>query len=179
MREPYALAGLVLLAGAAEEFEHALVVAGIDAAPVVGDLEHGARSGRAAAQADVAWPVGAEVLHGVFAQVGEQLFDGHPVVDDVGQGALHRDHRAAVVGQVAQAVGHAGGQHVHRQRLGIERAPPFARELEDGVDQPVHLAGGGADEADRLGDLLSDHRAGVAAHQPGRLLVGLGHQLGQ
>ena len=37
--------------------------------------------------------------------------------------------------------------------FGSQFAPPLARDLEDGVDQTVHLARRRADEADRLGDI--------------------------
>src|SRR5690348_10117990 len=62
MCKSYALAGLILGAGAAEQLEDALVVLGLDAAAVVDDINHGEAELGAAADFDVAGHAGLEVL---------------------------------------------------------------------------------------------------------------------
>ena len=98
-----ALAGFVLRAGAAEKVENPLMVLGIDAAAVVGDLEDRKAELGPAPDRDVAGNAGLEIFQRVVDQIGENLLQRQPVADDIGQrldpnlglglGGLMRDRR--------------------------------------------------------------------------------------
>src|SRR4029450_4565250 len=86
MCKSYALAGLVLDAGAAEQVEDALMVLGVDAPAVVDDVENRKAELGAAADLDMGGLARREVFHGVVDQVGEDLLERKAVADDIGQG---------------------------------------------------------------------------------------------
>ena len=85
MGEPDALARLVLGAGAAKQVENPLMILGIDAAAVVGDLENRKAELCPAPDRDLAGNSRLEVFQRVVDQVGENLFHREAVADDVGQ----------------------------------------------------------------------------------------------
>ena len=85
MGEPDALSRLVLGSRAPEQVENALMVLGIDAAPVVADLKHGKAELGSAADRDLAGNSGLQIFDRVVDQVGEDLLQRQPVADDVGQ----------------------------------------------------------------------------------------------
>src|SRR5689334_12086502 len=86
MCKSYALAGLVLDAGAAEQVEDALMVLGVDAAAVVDDVKNRKAKLGTAADFDVAGHVRPQIFQRVVDQVGEDLLDRQAVADDIGQG---------------------------------------------------------------------------------------------
>ena len=77
--------------------------------------------------------------------------------------AIDRDSAPLLVGQVGQAVANPADQRGHVDRFGRQHAAALARQLQDRVDQPVHLRGRGADEADRLGQVLARRDLGFVA----------------
>src|ERR1700730_13762622 len=85
MCESYSLSRLVLRACAAEKIEDPLVVLGIDAAAVVGDLENRKAQLRPAPDRDVAGNSRLEIFDRVVDQIGENLFQREAVADDVRQ----------------------------------------------------------------------------------------------
>ena len=122
--------GLVLGSGAAEQVEDALMVLGIDAAAVVGDLEDRKAELGAAADRDIAGNAGLEIFQRVVDQVGEDLLQREPVADDVRQ-RLDADLRLGLGGLMRHrrddALDQFAGVDPHR----LEFAPSLAGEIED------------------------------------------------
>ena len=85
MREPDALSGFVLGAGAPEKVENPLVILGIDAAAVIGNFEDRKAKLGAATDRDVAGNARLEVFERVVDQIGKDLLDCQPVAHDVRQ----------------------------------------------------------------------------------------------
>ena len=85
MGKPDALSRLVLGSGAAEQVENALVVLGIDAAAIVGDLEDRKAELGPAADRDFAGNAGLEIFERVVDQIREDLLQRQAVADDVRQ----------------------------------------------------------------------------------------------
>src|SRR3954463_13714465 len=85
MCKSYALAGLVLDAGAAEQVEDALMVLAVDAAAVVDDVEDRKAELSAAADLNIAGLARLQIFHGVVDQVGEDLLQRKAIADDVRQ----------------------------------------------------------------------------------------------
>ena len=87
MGEADALSRPVLGSRAAEQVENPLVVLGIDAAAVVGDLEDRKAELGAAADSDLAGNAGLEIFERIVDQVGENLLQRQAVADDVAAAA--------------------------------------------------------------------------------------------
>ena len=85
MRQSYTLSRLVLGAGAAEKVENSLVVLGIDAAAVIGDLENRKTELGPTANGDVPGNAGPEIFERVVDQIGENLLQREAVADKVRQ----------------------------------------------------------------------------------------------
>ncbi len=82
MRQADALAGPVLGAGAAEQLEHALLIALVDAASVVAHFVDDPRSSGAARDRDAARRAGPQILQSVVEEVGEHLLQGEAIADE-------------------------------------------------------------------------------------------------
>ena len=85
MGEADALPRLVLGPGAAEQIEDPLMVLGIDAAAIVGNLEDRKAELGASAHRDIAGNAGFEIFERVVDQVGENLLQRKAVADDIRQ----------------------------------------------------------------------------------------------
>src|SRR3954467_6578149 len=79
MGKANSLSRLVLCTGPAEKVENPLVVLGIDAASIIGDLENSKPQPGPAADGDVAGNAGLEVFERVVDQVRKNLFQREPV----------------------------------------------------------------------------------------------------
>jgi len=79
------LSRLVLCTGPAEKVKNPLMVPGIDAAAVVGDLENRKAQPGPAPHGDLAGNSRLEVFQGVIDQVRENLLQREAVADDFGQ----------------------------------------------------------------------------------------------
>ena len=82
MGEPNSLSGPVLCTGAAEKVKNPLVILGIDAPAVVGDLENSETELCPAADGDVAGNSGFQVFQCIVDQIGKNLFQREAVADD-------------------------------------------------------------------------------------------------
>ena len=122
--------GLVLGSGAAEQVENALMVLGIDAAAVVGDLENRKAELGAAADRDIAGNAGLEVFQRVVDQIGENLLQRQAVADDVGQ-RLDPDLRLGLRGLMRHGGDDAFDQFAGVDPHRLEFAPALAGEVED------------------------------------------------
>src|ERR1700730_13715157 len=85
MGKSYSLSRLVLCAGATEKVKNPLMVLGIDAAAVVGDLENRKAQLCPAPDRDVAGDSRLKIFERVVDQVRENLFQREAVADDVRQ----------------------------------------------------------------------------------------------
>jgi hypothetical protein len=83
MSEPDSLSRPVLCTGAAEKVKNPLVILGVDAPAVVGDLENGKTELGPAADSNVAGNSGFQVFQRIVDQIGENLFQRQAVADDL------------------------------------------------------------------------------------------------
>src|SRR5215813_15603410 len=86
MGKPNALARLVLASSPAEEFKNTLMILGVDAAAVIGDLEDRKAELGPAADRNPAGSLRLEVFDRIVDQVGEDLLQRQSVADDARQG---------------------------------------------------------------------------------------------
>src|SRR5258707_759255 len=127
MGKSYSLSWLVLCTGATEKVKNPLVVLGIDAAAVVGDLENRKAQLGPAPDRDVTGNARLEIFERVVDQIGENLLQREAIADDgrqrfdanlgLGLGSLMRDGRNNTCDQFA-------GLDPHRPEV----APPLAGE---------------------------------------------------
>ena len=125
-----ALPRLVLGSRAAEQLENALVVLGIDAAPIVRYLENRKTELGPAAHRDFAGNPGLEVFQRIVDQIGEDLLQRKAIADDIRQ-RLDPDFGLGLRGLMRH-----GGDDALDQLPGIdpnrlEFAPSLAGEVED------------------------------------------------
>ena len=166
VRQPDALPGLVLGSGAAEQVKDPLMVLGIDAAAVVGDLENRKAELGPAAHRDVAGNARLEIFQRVVDQIGENLLQRKTVADDVRQ-RFDPDLRLGFRGLMRHGGDDALDQFAGIDPHRLEFAPALAGEVEDGADQPVHLADRRFDEPERLGEILRQLLVGSVEHRLG------------
>src|SRR6516165_3614044 len=129
-----ALAGLVLRAGTPEQFENALVILLIDAAPVIGDLENGKAELGASLDGDGTGNARFQILDRIVDQIGKDLLQRKTVAHDIWQvpdldsclsfRSLMRERRDNGLDQLT---------HVDRHR--VELAPALPGEVEDRRDE--------------------------------------------
>ena len=159
--EPDTLPGLVLGSGAAEQVEDALMVLGIDAAAVVGDLENRKAEFGAALDPDIAGNAGPEIFERVVDQIGENLLQRQAIAGDIRQRFDPDLLRWPSDGLMRHRRDDALDQFAGVDPLRLEFAPSLAGEVEDRRYQPVHLADRGFDEAQRLGEIFRELLVGA------------------
>ncbi len=152
-----ALARLVLVAGATEQLEDALVVLRRcrGRCPRPRSARWRPRARRPSMRPGRA---GLRYLRAFSIRLPKTCSIAKRSLTTSGTASLDRSRRR-VRRPGAASLSACAQQRRHVQRLGRQHAAPLARQLQDGVDQPVHLAGGGADEAERLGQVRLDRLA--------------------
>ena len=127
MREADSLAGLVLRARAAEQVEDALVIARIDAAAVVLDLEHGANPVDAAPHDDPARPARLEIFDRILDQVRQDLVDRQPIGVSLGISHFKAGYETAryVLSRGYRRIGFVG-HNIEDDRYALRRHDGFA-----------------------------------------------------
>src|SRR5262249_53876045 len=124
MCKTYALARLVLDAGAAEQVEDALMVLGVDAAAIVDHVEDGEAELGAAADFDVARHARLQIFQRIVDQVRENLLQREAVADDIGYRA-YADLCLGFGGLMRHGFTDPLDEITHPDALGGERPPAF------------------------------------------------------
>ena len=129
-----ALAGFVLSSRPAKQFKNPLMVLGIYAPAVVGDLENRKTELGAAADRDVAGDAVLQIFKRIVDQIGENLLQCQSVADDVRQ-RLDPDLGVRLRGLVRNRGYDSLDQFAGIDLLGLEFAPSLPGEVEDRRDQ--------------------------------------------
>ncbi len=165
---PMPCPGLSWVPARRKQVENPLMVLGIDAAPVVGDLENRKAQLGPAADGDVAGNPGLEIFERVIDQIGENLLQRQAIADDVRQRldsnlglGLRRPDAPPCVTMVSIS------SRVSIRTGSNSRRPSRVR-LRIADDQPVHLGDRRFDESEGLGEILRELLVGALEHRLGR-----------
>src|ERR1700722_442898 len=172
MGKANSLTRLVLHSGAPEQGENALVILGLDPAPVIGDLEDRISEFGAGPHRYVAGNTGLEVFECVVDQIGENLLQREAVAGDFGQrfdADLGLRLRRLMRNRRDDRLDQFSGVDPDR----IEFAPSLAGKAKDGRNQPVHLGDRRFDEFEGFGKTFAQLLVIGVQHAFDAVAVGL------
>lgn len=140
MGKTNSFAGLILLAGTAKEFENAFVIVFCNATAVVLHLDpnHVSPFGRGS-DSKGQGPIRMFIFDSIIEKVTKDLFDRQAVRVKARSLDFKLDAAVAFADLVIDAVGDGLEHRLQLDDLGLQLASAIARDLQDGVDQAVHL----------------------------------------
>src|SRR6185312_6039432 len=162
VRQANPFARPVLRTRTAKELEYTLMIVRVDAPAIVADLVYHMRPRCMALDFySAGFPI-ATILESIVDEIGEDLLHREQVAHNgwkVGDG----DGCSLFGGAMRDGLCDRRHDGVHVDLFGLEVAAALAGELEDGVDETIHLGDGGLDEGDRFIEARAQGIRGSAA----------------